>query len=250
MKIGFVSDIHEDINNLQNAFRTLEEKKCDQIICLGDIVGFAIPFYKNITERDAESCVKLIRENCQHTVVGNHDLFAIRKVPTNKAGFNYKENWYQLEYEKRASLSRKKIWLYEDNEIPCVLSDKSQEFLYDLEEYQTLEIKQKKIFISHFCYPDFTGSHIHFPSEAFHLRNHFQFITKLGCNISFSGHGHPEGALVTNCDKISNRGFGKYSLLDESLWIVAPAVARTSRKNGVMIIDIDLMELQIIPLTY
>jgi len=249
MKIGFLTDIHEDINNLQNAFRVLEENKCDEIICLGDIVGFAIPFYKNISERNADECVKFIKKNCRYAVIGNHDLYAIKKVPKNNAGFGYKENWYSLEYETRASLAKNKIWLYEDNEIPCTLSDESKEFLNGLDEFLPVVVHSKVILISHFCHPDFTGSHIHFPNEAFHLRNHFQFTKEHGCTLSFSGHGHPEGCLITNSEKIYNPGFGIHQLNDEMLWIVAPPVARTSRKNGVMIFDEDSMQIKIIPLS-
>lgn len=249
MKLGFVTDIHEDINNLKKAFGILEESKCDEVICLGDIVGFAIPFYKNISERDADACVKFIKENCMCSVVGNHDLYAIRKTPINKAGFEYKENWYSLDYETRAALSRNKIWLYEDCEIPCVLSDESVEYLNSLSEYKTIESGTKRFFVSHFCYPDFTGSHIHFPSEAFHLKNHFQFASEYGCEISFSGHGHPEGCLLTNAEKIYNPGFGVHQLKEEMLWIAVPPAARTSRKNGVMIFDTDAMQIKLVPLT-
>jgi predicted phosphodiesterase len=249
MKAGFVADIHEDINNLQNAFLILEKEKCDTVICLGDIVGFTIPFYKNISSRDADSCVRFIKNNCSASVIGNHDLFAIKKVPANKAGFNYTDNWYSLDYETRSALSKNRIWLYEDNEIPCVLSDESIEYLSGLQEFYTIQLGTKKIFISHFCHPDFTGSHIHFPAEAFHLKNHFEFAKEHNCKISFSGHGHPEGCLLTNDEKIINPGSGVHQLKDEMLWIVAPPVARTSRKNGVMTFDTDSMQIKLIPLT-
>jgi predicted phosphodiesterase len=249
MKIGFLADIHEDINSLQNAFRILEEGKCDKVVCLGDIVGFAIPFYKNIFERNADACIKLIIENCSISVVGNHDLYAIRKVPINKAGYDYPENWYSLDYETRSALSRNKIWLYEDSEVPCTLSDESREYLNGLPEFTTTELGAKRTFVSHFCYPDFTGSHIHFPAQAFHLKKHFKFVSEYGCDISFSGHGHPEGCLLTNTEKISNPGFGIHKLTDDVSWIVAPPVARTSRKNGVMIFDSDSMQINLIPIS-
>ncbi|MDP3244297.1 MAG: metallophosphoesterase [bacterium] len=249
MKVGFVTDIHEDIINLENAFRILDEQNCDKNICLGDIVGFTIPFYKNITTRDADACVKAVKNNCSHYVIGNHDLFAIKKTPANTAGFNYGENWYSLDYETRSRLARNKIWLYEDGEIPCDLSDESIEFLESLRETDVVDLLDQPIFISHFCHPDFTGSHIHFPSEGAHLKNHFAFAEAQNCTLSFSGHGHPEGCLIGTSEKIINNGFGKHTINKQEQWIVAPSIARTNRKNGVLIFDSIELQLTILPLT-
>lgn len=249
MKIGFITDIHEDISNLENALDILYDENCDKIICLGDIVGFAIPFYKNISARDADACVKKVIEYSAQTVVGNHDLYAIKKVPLNKAGFDYGDNWYSLDYETRARLSRNKVWLYEDNELPCTLSDESINFINSLKETDIVELPDFPVFISHFCYPDFTGSTIHFPDEGFHLRNHFIYTETQKCVLSFSGHGHPEGCLIGTLEKIVNLGFGSHNIKYEQQWIVAPSIARTSRKNGVMIFDSYNMQLKIISLT-
>ncbi len=41
MLLGVISDIHEDIIALEKALTFLEKRNCDQIICLGDIVGYA-----------------------------------------------------------------------------------------------------------------------------------------------------------------------------------------------------------------
>lgn len=235
MKIGFLSDIHEDIRSLQKALILLEKEHVDSIICLGDIVGFALPFYKNISDRDADACIKLIKENCQQTVIGNHDLYAIRKTPIFNADFNYGKNWYSLDYEKRSKLSRNKIWFYEDSEIPVILNDESIEFLNGLTEYSKIEAGHTDIFISHFCFPDFSGSAIFFPEQPFHLLKHFEFIQNLNCAISFSGHGHPEGCVYANEDELSFFKFGQNNLDGGRCWIVVPCVAKTSRKNGVLV---------------
>ncbi|MFH1195254.1 MAG: metallophosphoesterase [bacterium] len=237
MKIGFISDIHEDIHSLENALRVLTIHNCDRIVCLGDIVGFTIPFYRYIETRNAEECIRMVKENCSSVVIGNHDLYAIKKIPFYSAGFNYGSNWYELDYDVRAKKSRNKIWLYEDNELTSKLGESAKEYLSKLNEIEVMEIDEKKFFLSHFCYPDFSGSSIHFPGEAFHLKKHFEFISTRDCKLSFSGHGHPEGALVVNDEKISSVGFGHHKLSDDFRWIVTPCVARTTRENGVMIFD-------------
>ena len=237
MKLGFISDIHEDIVSLQKAFDVLDREKVDSIICLGDIVGFAVPFYRNISSRDADKCIELVKSNCSHAVAGNHDLYAVRKIPKYTAEFEYGENWYSLDYEKRAKLARNKIWLYEDSEIPSRITDESKDFLSGLDEFKIIQTGDVNIFFSHFCYPDFTGSTIFFPAEFFHLKKHFEFTQNLNCKISFSGHGHPEGCIHTNWDKISLLGFSEHKIKNDFGWFVTPCVAKTSRKNGVLVFD-------------
>lgn len=248
MKIGFVTDVHEDIVSLEYGLQLLRDENCEEIICLGDIVGFAIPFLRNIPIRDADACVKAVTANCSHAVIGNHDLYAIKKVPYNNAGFDYGKNWYLRDYESRSHLSKNKIWLYEDNEIPCRLSNESIDYLHSLSETKVVNIPGNSFFLSHFCHPDFTGSSINFPTEGFHLKNHFLYAESYNCQLSFSGHGHPEGCLMVSSEMIFNPGFGTSQIGDETMWIVAPCIAKTSRKNGVLVFDSCSRQLTTIPL--
>ncbi|MBS3945103.1 MAG: metallophosphoesterase [Melioribacter sp.] len=242
MKIGFISDIHEDIVSLEKALSLLSDEKCDSVICLGDIVGFTLPFYRYIESRNAEECVRLVKENCIKVVAGNHDLYAIKKVPNYKSGFDYGDNWYNLDYEVRAGKSRNRIWLYEDNEIRSYLSDASKEFLNSLNEIEFIESGDVKILISHFCYPDFSGSAIFFPGEIFHLEKHFNFMNEQNCKLSISGHGHPEGIIMVTEDRFASLKFGFNRIAEGVQWIVVPCVARTTRENGVFILDTSNME--------
>lgn len=45
MKLGILSDIHEDITSLNTALRIFEDKKCDKLLCLGDILGYDPNYY-------------------------------------------------------------------------------------------------------------------------------------------------------------------------------------------------------------
>jgi len=246
MRLGFITDIHEDVQNLEKAFSILSDHKCDTLICLGDIVGFTIPFYRYIETRNAEECVRLVKENCSVVVTGNHDLYAVKKIPQHQFGFNYSDNWYELDYELRAKKARNRIWLYEDSEVRCRLSDNAKEYLRNLKEIEIREYDNLKFLFSHFCYPDFSGSAIFFPRESFHLMKHFNFMKENDCRISISGHGHPEGTIIVNEDKFSLSGFGSHKFHDAPQWIVIPCVARTSRLNGVMVLDTQAQEFKTI----
>jgi predicted phosphodiesterase len=248
MKIGFISDIHEDLLSLEKALRLLSSEKCDSIICLGDIVGFTLPFYRYIESRNAEECVRLVKENCSKVVAGNHDLYAIKKIPEYQAGFDYGVDWYNLDYEIRSKKARNRIWLYEDNEIKSTLSDGAKEFLESLKEVEFLQYDDVKLMISHFCFPDFSGSAIFFPSEIFHLEKHFSFMNENTSLVSISGHGHPEGIIMVTDQRFTTLKFGMNRLAEENQWIVIPCVARTTRATGVMILDTVLKEFRTISL--
>ncbi|MBX3009594.1 MAG: metallophosphoesterase [Melioribacteraceae bacterium] len=248
MKIAFISDIHEDYKSLQKALKLISEENCDHIICLGDIIGFALPFYRYIDDRDANICIKLIKENCTTAVIGNHDLFGIKKIPEFKSGFNYEEDWYDKDYNYRSKKAQNRIWLYEDNEIKVKLNDASKDYLSTLKEVQFFEAGELRLMVSHFCYPDFSGSAIFFPSQSFHLEKHFNFMNENLCSISFSGHGHPEGAIRVTEDKFASLKFGKHKLLNESQWIVVPCVARTTRANGILFLNTLEKEIRTVPL--
>lgn len=61
MKLGILSDIHEDVTNLKKAIRDMEKSNCDELICLGDIVGFSHFYEEYIEQRDANECISIIK---------------------------------------------------------------------------------------------------------------------------------------------------------------------------------------------
>lgn len=150
---------------------------------------------------------------------------------------------------KRARKARNRIWLYEDNELHVSLSDEAQTFLQGLDEVVVAPYNGVNLMFSHFCYPDFSGSAIYFPRDHLHLQKHFDYMSGHGCVLSVSGHGHPEGVLIADTGSFRQAGFGRHRLADEEPgWLVAPCVARTSRKNGVLILDTASCEVTALPL--
>ncbi|MFA6928863.1 MAG: metallophosphoesterase family protein [Lentisphaeria bacterium] len=65
-KIAFISDIHGNLEAFQAILAQLDEVSCDQIICLGDVVGYGA----NPTE-----CIRIIQERKIVTAMGNHDEY-------------------------------------------------------------------------------------------------------------------------------------------------------------------------------
>jgi len=77
MKYAVISDIHANLEALQKALQVIASRHVDEIICLGDVVGYGA---------SPNECVDLVRARCAATVLGNHDAAALD--PTQAEDFN------------------------------------------------------------------------------------------------------------------------------------------------------------------
>ncbi|MCL2689021.1 MAG: metallophosphatase family protein [Chitinispirillia bacterium] len=68
MRIAFISDIHANLEALQAVFSDIDRNRIDEVICLGDIVGYGA---------NPNECVDIITKRCPVTLLGNHDIAAI-----------------------------------------------------------------------------------------------------------------------------------------------------------------------------
>ena len=73
MRTAIISDIHGNLEALEKVLEDIDRRGVDEIICLGDIVGYG----PNPIE-----CVDLVAEKCSWSLMGNHD-FAVLYEPTN-----------------------------------------------------------------------------------------------------------------------------------------------------------------------
>ncbi len=73
MRTAMISDIHANLEALLVVLDHIESNNVDRIICLGDILGYG----PNPVE-----CVDLIAEQCEWSLMGNHD-FGVLYEPTN-----------------------------------------------------------------------------------------------------------------------------------------------------------------------
>ena len=64
MRYAIISDIHGNLAALQQVLSVIDQKGCDRLICLGDIVGYG-PF--------PNECCDIIQNRADICVLGNHD---------------------------------------------------------------------------------------------------------------------------------------------------------------------------------
>lgn len=67
MRVAIISDIHSNLEALEKAFEIIEKKNIDEIVCLGDLVGYGA---------SPNECIDLTRQRAGHVLMGNHDQAA------------------------------------------------------------------------------------------------------------------------------------------------------------------------------
>ncbi len=67
VRIALISDIHGNLEALEAVLADVSRFACDQVHCLGDLVGYGA---------DPEICIERVREIASHCLLGNHDAVA------------------------------------------------------------------------------------------------------------------------------------------------------------------------------
>jgi predicted phosphodiesterase len=236
MRIAIISDIHEDIVSLKKVIGKIEKAGADQLVCLGDIAGFSSPYYNYNDTRDAHACISLIREKCSFIVAGNHDFHAAKRIPKESAVFDFPDNWYSLNYPDREKLSDNEIWLQEDD-LESSVSMEDLEFLGSLPEYCLQEFPDFNILFSHYIFPNLSGFKKGFPNELAEFTSHFEFMHKMNCTISITGHTHIRGFYSVSDARYKEYSYRKLALKNLPLCIGIPPVTTNHNSRGFCIFD-------------
>lgn len=72
MRLALLADIHANVQALEAVLDAISREQVDEVLCLGDIVGY------NANPRE---CIELVRREADFVVAGNHDWDAVRNEP-------------------------------------------------------------------------------------------------------------------------------------------------------------------------
>ena len=99
MRLAIISDIHGNIEALQQVLIQIRNEGVDSIACLGDIAGYG-PF--------PNECIDLVRKECSTIIGGNHDAGAVGTLSSGE--FN-KEGKLAIEWTRTQLTLENRDWL-------------------------------------------------------------------------------------------------------------------------------------------
>ncbi|MDE5605004.1 MAG: metallophosphatase family protein [Eubacterium sp.] len=164
MKLGVITDIHNNITALKAIVEKLKQMECDKIICCGDIIGIGpcpeetVQYFMQIPNLIA--------------VRGNHEKYLLEGMPT------------EYPNEENMGLEEMKHHQWEHH----LLSAKSIDFLESLPYKINVSYEGFNISIMHYCM-DRDGHYIYYkanPSED-DLKNMFADVSS---DVILYGHNH------------------------------------------------------------
>jgi diadenosine tetraphosphatase ApaH/serine/threonine PP2A family protein phosphatase len=95
---AIVSDIHGNLEALQEVFNEIDRRGIEHVICLGDVIGYG---------PNPMECLDLVRQRCRATLLGNHD-FAVLYEPFNfNSGAESACFWTRRVFEKDTDAERR-----------------------------------------------------------------------------------------------------------------------------------------------
>ena len=71
MRYAVISDVHSNLEALEEVLRAVEQERVDRLLCAGDMVGYGA---------DPAACLELLRDKAHQAVRGNHDEAAIGQM--------------------------------------------------------------------------------------------------------------------------------------------------------------------------
>ena len=164
MKIGVITDIHNNVTALKAVVEYFQQMACEHIICCGDIIGIG---------PHPEETVQYLRSLSHVTAVrGNHETYLLEGIPSEVPNEERME-WEEMKHHR---------WEH------GLLSEESVAYLKSLPYRAKMTCDGFRIAVIHYCM-DRDGHYVHYtpePSKA-ELEKMFAGID---ADIILYGHDH------------------------------------------------------------
>jgi len=104
-RTAIISDVHSNMEALQAVLEDIHENACEEIVCLGDLIGYG---------PNPRQVLRVAAEHFEFTLMGNHE----EGILYQPVGFNWKAEasaWWtkdQLKSPRTDPAENKKFWQY------------------------------------------------------------------------------------------------------------------------------------------
>ena len=181
MRYGIFSDVHGNLEALEEVLEKYKEENIDKYLCVGDLVGYGA---------NPKECIQKIKGLKAEIVAGNHDWAAVGLTDTT----------YFRPVAKQAI-----IW------TATQLDEKEKKFLKSLK----LVYKNKDLIAAHGTLNDPEKFQYLLDSDLAQMT--FDLMKK---NICFVGHSHVLGAFITDGKKTSYSSKSKIKIEKNKKYII------------------------------
>jgi predicted phosphodiesterase len=213
MRLALISDIHANLQALDATLADIASQSVDQIVCLGDIVGY---------NRDAAECIARIRSSNCMCIAGNHDLAVCGRITTE-------------EFSKAAA--RAVAWTREQ------LTQDDLAFLSKL-PVKTV-IGGKLIAVHGALHPEENSESVRLDNDDHRLLSFIALMGhQSGARICAFGHTHRAAVYEWRHDRIMQRQEEEVPLEDGAYYLINPGTVGEPRafdhRASYMILDLAL----------
>jgi hypothetical protein len=112
-----------------------------------------------------------------------------------------------------------------------------------------LPIKGHRTLLSHYAYPNLTGSAVEFdPIKNDSIGRHFEFMRQQRCDIGIFAHDLQGGVRFFKGKEIEEHPFGSYQISEFPVTLNGPWIANGTEPNGFIIFDTDTLQIEVVPL--
>jgi len=164
MRIGVISDVHNNVVALNAVLKKLHTEGCERIICCGDIIGIG-PYPEETVQR-------IMQIPDIIAVRGNHEKYLLEGMPTqvpNEEDMGYEE----MEHHK---------WEH------SLLSNESIEFLRGLAYRNDFVLDGFRFAVMHYCM-DSSNRYINYTRNP-KLEDCYRMFSNVDADVILYGHDH------------------------------------------------------------
>jgi len=99
--LAVISDIHANTEALQAVLTDIDARKVEQIICLGDVIGYG---------PEPRTCLDMVGRRASVTLMGNHDFAVLYEPNKFNIGAEAACYWTRQQIEDEPDTQKRSVW--------------------------------------------------------------------------------------------------------------------------------------------